>query len=281
MSASKKIFGLIATALMMGALAGCGGGGGNNPVLPDNVNVNGGIPTDEGQAVDGSGQPITITAGAQRTVDLIVDGQTVRDVVVAPVTQNVPAGTSLAVFPANVPIIENLQLNGLAVTRDPGQLIINGTVIEGVTIDDNGRLSDPIAFAPTNYVQSGSYQADFDGPWSIVGGNRRLDVGQFTVIFQVDTQGNSSFPATISGRLPSNGGSTLDGESVVGFTISPAFAGGSARLTVEKSNGDLSKLVEVPGTSGSFSDLNAQGGNPVIPANGVDRVIFSYNPQND
>lgn len=274
MSASKKIFGLIAAALMMGALAGCGGGGSNPTTTPDNVNVNGGIPADPGVAVDGSGNPIALAANTSQSVSVVINGQTFTNVPVAPVTQNVPAGTTLTVFPANVPIISNMRL-GNAITRDPGQLIINGQVIEGVTVDDQGRLSSPIAFAPSQYTQQGEYTADFDGPWTIAAGNQALTVGMFSVTFQVDDEGNSSFPATITGKLPSNGGNTNDGVSFVTFTVSPAFANSTARLTLEKSNGDIAKTIEVPGTSGTFSDLV---GNSVIPAGGVDVVRFEYNP---
>lgn len=274
MSASKKIFGLIAAALMMGAIAGCGGGGSNPTVIDDNVQVNGGIPTDEGTSSE------SIAAGAQQSVDITVNGNTYTDVVVAPVTQNVPANTPLAVFPANVPIISNMNL-GAGITRDPGQLIINGQVISGVTVDDQGRLSDPIAFAPSEYTTSGRYSVSFDGPWNITSGNRTLTVGQFVVDFEVNADAATSFPATITGKLPTNGGSTLDGESFVSFTVNPAFANSSARLTIDKSNGLISKRIEVPGTSGTFSDLFAGGGNATIPAGGVDTVHFAYNPIND
>ena len=142
MSASKKFFGLIAAALMMGAVAGCGGGGDNPTVIDDNVTVNGGIPSSPGTSTE------SISAGANRTVTLTVNGTTWTDVAVAPTTSDVPAGTPLAFFPANVPIIANMSL-GAGVTRDPGQLIINGQVIEGVTVDSNGRLSEPIVFAPS------------------------------------------------------------------------------------------------------------------------------------
>lgn len=273
MSVSKKFFGLIAAALMMGALAGCGGGGDNPTVVDDNVTVNGGIPTDEGTSTE------AITSGGQQTATLTVNGQTLSDVVVAPVTQTVPANTPLVVFPANVPIISNLSL-GAGVTRDPGQLIVNGQVITGVTVDSQGRLSEPIAFAPSEYTTENRYTVSFDGPWNIRAGNRELTVGQFIVSFQVDNQGNSSFPRTITGKLPSNGGSTLDGESFVTFTVSDAFANSTARLTIEKSNGDISKRIEVAGTSGTFSDLFAGGGNATIPAGGVDTVYFQYNPAN-
>lgn len=278
MSASKKIYGLIAAALMTGAIAGCGGGGSNPATVPNNVSVNGGIPTDEGIATDANGDPVAIAAGSEQTVNLIVNGQSRSNVTVAPVSQNVPAGTDLAVFPANVPIISNMRLNGLNVSRDPGQLIINGQVIEGVTVDDQGRLSEPIAFAPSEYTQSGRYTVDFDGPWTIAAGNERLDVGHFVVGFEVNQDGASSFPATITGKLPTNGGSTLDGVSFVTFTVNPAFANSTARLTIGKSNGDISKTIDVTGNSGTFSDLFVTGGNATIPAGGVDTVYFEYNP---
>lgn len=268
MSVSKKFFGLIAAALMMGAVAGCGGGGDNPNVIDDNVAVNGGIPTDTGTSTE------AITAGGQTTATLTVNGQTYSDVVVAPVTQNVPANTPLVVFPANVPIISNLSL-GAGVTRDPGQLIINGQVIEGVTVDSQGRLSEPIAFAPTTYVQQNRYSVSFDGPWNIRAGNRELTIGQFIVDFQVDSEGNSSFPVTISGNLPTNGGSTRDGESFVTATFSPAFSGSTATLRIDKSNGQIQKSLEVSGTSVTFSDLFDAGGNANIPAGGVDVVHFT------
>jgi hypothetical protein len=274
MSASKKFFGLIAAALMMGAVAGCGGGGDNPTVIEDNVQVNGGIPTDKGTSTE------TIAAGTQQTVDITVNGNTYSDVVVAPVTQAVPANTPLAVFPANVPIIENLTL-GAGITRAPGQLIINNQVIEGVTVDSQGRLSNPIAFAPSEYTQTGRYEARFDGSWNISAGNRTLTIGQFIVDFEVNDDAATSFPRTLTGQLPTNGGSTLDGESFVTFTVDQAFANSDARLTIEKSNGNISKRIDVNGTSGTFSDLFAGGGNATIPAGGVETVYFQYNPSND
>jgi hypothetical protein len=268
MSASKKIFGLIAAALMMGAIAGCGGGGSNPTVIDDNVSLNGGIQANEGTSTE------SITAGGQQSIDITVNGNTFTDVVVAPTTENVPANTPLVVFPANVPIIENMTL-GAGLTRDPGQLIINGQLISGVTVTEQGRFSAPIAFAP------GRYEARIDGPWNITSGNRTLTVGQFVVEFEVSTTGTTSFPRTFTGELPANGGSTLDGESFVSFSVDGDFANSSARLTIDKSNGLISKRIEVPGTSGTFSDLFAGGGNANIPAGGVDTVHFVYNPIND
>jgi hypothetical protein len=269
MSASKKFFGLIAAALMMGAVAGCGGGGDNPTVIDDNVTVNGGIATDEGTSTE------SIAAGASQTIDITVNGNTLTDVVVAPTTSNVPAGTPLAVFPANVPIISNLTL-GAGLTRDPGQVIVNGEVVPGITVDSQGRLSGYLAFAPSDYHTNNRYEVRFDGPWNIRAGNRTLTVGEFRVGFEVNNQGGSSFPRTITGKLPSNGGSTLDGESFVSFTVDGAFSGNLARLSVLKSNGNISKSIEVPGTSGTFSDLFEAGGNANIPAGGVDVVHFDF-----
>jgi hypothetical protein len=282
MIASRKIYGLIAAALMVGALAGCGGGGNNPGPNPnqDNVQVNGGIPSSNGQAVNANGEPLTIPASPnEQQITVVINGQS-QTAIVPPLTQPVPAGTQLAVFPANVPIIQNLVLNpGQGLTRDPGQVIINGQVIEGVTVDDQGRLSDPIALVPSSQVEGGRYVAEFDGPWAIIAGQRRLDVGIFVVDFQVDNNGISSFPQSLTGQLPINGGSTADGRSFVSFTVDEAWAGHKASLQIVKSNGDLQKTINVPGTSGTFNDIFAGvGGNPQIPAAGVDAVIFRYNP---
>jgi hypothetical protein len=273
MSASKKFFGLIAAALMMGAIAGCGGGGSNPTVDEDNVQVNGGIAADRGTSTE------SISANTQQRIDITVNGNTYSDVVVAPVTQNVPANVPLVVFPANVPIIENLTL-GAGLTRDPGQLIINGQVIEGVTLDSQGRLSAPIAFAPSEYTTTQRYEARFDGPWNIRAGNRTLTVGEFIVSFEVNDEGGTSFPNRLTGLLPTNGGSTLDGESFVTFEVDESFSNSEARLTIEKSNGNISKRIDVNGNSGTFSDIFAGGGNSTIPAGGVETVYFEYNPVN-
>jgi hypothetical protein len=265
MIASKKLIGLIAAALMMGAVVGCGGNGSNptpNPTGP--ISLNGGISGDVGSS------DTTIPASAvQQTATLTVNGSTLTNVTVAPNAVAAPPGTKLAVFPANVPIIESLDRSA---HRAPGDIIINGQTIAGVTVNDQGRLSNPLAFTPGHYV------IQVDGPWNLRSGDRVLNVGEFVITFDVNADGVSSFPEDITGQLPPNGGSTFDQQSFASFTVNNAFANGSATLTIVKANGNLSKTVDVPGTSATFNDIFAGGGNPNIPANGVDQVIFTYTP---
>ncbi len=273
MSASKKIYSLMAAALVFGVV-GCGGSGSNPTVDPtEPVNVNGGVQQNQG------GLENTLPASAnEQLVTVLVDNQDV-EAVVPPSTNSAPAGTPLAVFRANVPIIEGLEVEGAAesLTRS-GTIIVNGQVLNGVRLTRLGRLSRALAFLPGAIgAQQGRYDVLFQGPMRIRRGNRFLTIQQIRLNFLVNANGVASVPVSLTGKLPVNGGSTLASTGAfVSFTVPQDYDGQEANLTITKSNGDLSKTVLIQGNGGTFNDLFP--GNHPIPANGVNEVRWTFAP---
>jgi hypothetical protein len=256
MNVSKRLFEFFAVALVVGSLIGCGGDGSNPSGGNDGVPISGGLPQTQSTAT------ATIPASATEQTITLTNGQTA----VVPATATpIPTTAPLAVFPRNVPIISNMTL-GTALTRAPGDITVNGTVLSGVTVGTNGQLTANLALPP------GIYFLEAEGPFTLNAAGSQLTVGRYRFKIEVDSDGFSSMPKSIAGTLPPNGGNTRNG--YLDFFVQEAFSGRRFSLTLFKENGDLGKTTVLNNDLGIFQDL-ATNGNPIIPSRGIDIVQFN------
>lgn len=273
---TRMTFQLFAAAMVLGALAGCGGGGSNESASEPIVPLTGGIATEA--KTDTPSVPATTTdEGVPTTYTTTVGGVT-KTVYIAATPTAFAAGTPIAVLPDGLPIIN------ASYTRAPGDIVLTCFGVNDVTevttrfsnivTVQNGSLvlTRPIGLTP------GQYYGSVEGPlYFSANGGKTLTVGSIGFMFEVKDNGTCSFPTRITGALPANGGNTgAAGISVT--TTSPAsFAGGATGLTLSASNG-------LEAVTGGF--LNAQGKYTFrsitgfrVPNEGLDSVQFSvYGP---
>jgi hypothetical protein len=245
----------------MGGLIGCGGDGSNPTTIDNEVPVSGGLPQSQSQST------ATVPASTEDQPVTLANGLTAET---PPTTTSVPTTVAGAVLPENVPIIQGVTA-GDALSRAPGDLIINGYRMRNVRVLNNFVLSRRLILFP------GRYDIIVDGPWRVINGTRVLNVGSWRFVIDVNANGRTNLPTSLGGIIPANGGTTRDGRSFVSFSVPNDFANGRAALTIFKSNGNLSKSITLSGSSGTFADL-ATNANPVIPTSGVTRVQYVFNP---
>jgi hypothetical protein len=268
----KSPFYALATVSLVAVLTGCGGGG-SNPASNDSIPIESEFSPNPGQIVDASGEPVTLPPSTEaRTVTIVVNDAIYEDAILAPSTVAIGPTTQVAVFPANVPILDNVTIE--EESRARGEVIVNGVVLPGLRMDNQGRFNRPLVLAP------GQYSLLVDERMLVGPAVRPLRInGGFAFNFQVDADGQSSFPKQFSGLLPANGATTLNPKVFAAFQVDTNFGGGTAVLRVKKSNGDLEKRIDLAGTVGTFRDLAPAGGNAQIPATGVDEVIYTFLPK--
>lgn len=225
-----KTIKVLAVASVLATVVGCGGNG-SNPTSVQAVAVSGGIATlrktdTPAVAANTTGTPTEYTTS--------INGVT-KTVVIPASGEAFPAGTPIAVFPDNVPI-----LSGELAARAPGDVLIirfsdanapkTETKFSSIVSSTNGSivLTKPLGLLP------GSYQGIVEGPVDINGeGGKRLTVGTFKFQFEVNAQGVCSFPTTISGVLPVNGGHTGSGNISMSMAGGSELVGGDGGLSIQ------------------------------------------------
>lgn len=270
MNSSKKIFGLVAAAVIAGGIVGCGGSG-SNPTPGDTtgVEVSGGLqqtsatsPSDVGSSPTAQ----TVTLGGSS--------------VLVPASDSAfRSGTPAAVLSENIPIIGNTSA-GAAQERSPGDVIIRvlpdgpETVMPGL-VNSDFSLTRRVGLFP------GDYEIEIDGPWRVRStGNilHALTVGKFIFQFTVDANGKASLPIDLTGTLPGNGQNTNNPAFYARGTFLGAFANKTATLELNAGSSSIMKSVTatpVNGTQARASWQDLQGGF-FIPQNGLSSVRFSF-----
>lgn len=271
----RKVGGWLAAFTLVGGLLGCGGGGTDNGG-GDSIELSGGLTTLI--KTDTPAIPATTTEeGTPTTYTTTIGGVTKTISIVATPTA-FPAGTPIAVLPDAIPII-----NG-SFTRAPGDLVVTcfdamrvkttKTKYSKIVTASNGNLviNHPIGLTP------GQYYGSVEGPIYFAAANgKTLTVGSMGFLFEVDAKGVCSFPTSISGSLPANGGSTKPSNIKVVTTSNTKFAGGAAGLILESDNFYMTMGAFV-GTDGKCTFKSSNGGF-TVPAGGIGTVQFSiYGP---
>lgn len=255
MSAFRKGFsGFAIAALASASLVGCGGSSGSLPApSPVPVEVEGGLVTKEG--VTDAEIPASDSA---RTALVTVDGVSV--VVSLPAGVAIPAGTPLAIIPADTEFITGL--SGGA--RNPGDIKVNGKIMGSKVV--NGRIRPAIG------VPSGRWTLEAEGPFTIRQGSSTLTMQK--VAFTFDSNGRvTSLPTSISGAIPANGSNNWKNQ--LASTYVAPYNTGTARLTITHSNGTLDQVRDLISGVATFKDF-ADDQQSKIPAQGVNLVTFSH-----
>lgn len=264
---------LLAISSVLAAVMGCGGNG-SNPTSVQAVAVKGGVTTllktdTPAVAANTTGTPTEYTTtidGVTKTVTIPASGDAF------------PAGTPIAVFPENVPII-----SGEFAARAPGDVAFTRFGTDGASdstthfsnivssVNGSITLTKPLGLLP------GEYYGTVEGPIYINGADgKRLTVGSFDFSFSVSATGACSFPTSISGVLPVDGGHTGSGNISVTVT-SPTLAGGSTSLEVVISaTASVNQSGEYD-SNGAFK-FKSQNGGFRVPSAGVKSVTFSSYP---
>lgn len=264
----------LAISSALAAVVGCGGNG-SNPASVQAVAVKGGITTlvkTDAPAVPAS------TTGTPTEYTTTLGGVT-KTVTIPASSDAFPASTPIAILPENVPII-----SGEFAARAPGDVEITRfsnsgaatatTSFSNIVSSTNGSivLTKPLGLLP------GEYYGTVDGPIYINGsGGKRLTVGSFGFRFSVSATGACSFPTSISGVLPVNGGHTGSGN--ISVTVSGSgLAGGSTSLDLTLSATTSVNQSGFYDSNNKFTFKSTQGGFRV-PNSGVLTVEFdSYPP---
>lgn len=276
---TRNIYSLFAVALAVGALAGCGGGGSNAGAPQSVVPITGGITTLA--LTDAPAVPATTTDEGEPTTYITNVNGVSKTVYIAARSTAVPAGTPIAVFPDELPIIN------ASYTRAPGDIFMtcfgqNGardvtTRYANIVTVQNGNLvlTRPIGLTP------GQYYGSVEGPlYFTAAGGKTLTVGSMGFMFEVTANGACSFPTLITGSLPANGGHTGDNNISVTTTSAASFAGGATSLLLGMANGAQAVTGGFLNAQGKYTFRSTQGGFP-IPSGGIDSLQFSvYGPTN-
>ncbi|MGV3617537.1 MAG: hypothetical protein ACO1SV_19600 [Fimbriimonas sp.] len=247
--------GLLAAIAVTG-LVGCGGGGDNVP-RRNTVPLTGGVNTNTN----------TLTNDAPANPNgqnVAVDGGTAF---LAPTDEPTPAGTTVVIVPQGTRVFDGLTRSA---SRAPGDVYFirgNGQMVDtGVNVTESGALDGNIAFG-----RNGTYRLFAQGPYSIARDGKRLDISE-GFGFTVRKSGNElSLPTLIDGTIPSNGGTAED--MFLGVTYPMVFDGSTVRLTVEKSNGDITQTRTLINGSTTFRDIVPD---VVIPSEGVQTVWVDF-----
>jgi hypothetical protein len=285
-----SIFGFIsAAALVSGVLIGCGGSGGSTAnVNQPSVKANGGMAT-----VDSNPTASFPTSNKPQQVQ-VASGATV---VVPPGQPAITPASTLAIIPAGTQIVSGFSLGvasgkvnstvkGKSMGGDPGEIYVgyssNGPWLDtGVNVS-TGILETGLAFAaPTTNNPNPNWLA-VQGPFTLTdpnSGNQLTVNGSLKCGFNVFNNGATGLPVTINLKLPANG-ATAAGGNYANVVVTSALAGaGTLNIAWTNPNGSTGLLGQARAVNNgtlSFSVTNGKGGpNDVIPAGGVDGVVFN------
>lgn len=274
----KNTYRFMIAAIVLGGLVGCGGNGKNpSGTGTNNIVVAGGISTTT--KTDTPVVPATTTTTGTPTAYTTTVGGVTKTVYIAATPGGATAGTPIAVFPDNIPIIN------ASFTRAPGDVQMTAfsaggatdvtTTYSNVVSVVNGMLvlNRPIGLVP------GEYYGSVEGPLYFAAANgKTLTVGSIGFGFVVDSTGACSFPTIISGTLPANGGNTSDPQFAVTTTSPAKFAGGAASLMINISPTSYVNQGVFLSTQGKATFKSTQGGF-AIPSTGVEGIDFrAYGP---
>lgn len=262
---SRKVFGFIVGAMVASsALVGCSGDGavGPDPGTPV-VQANGGLTQDNGVSNETRG-----ATDSPQQIQVTSDGGVVTGML--PGGLNVTTGEQVASFEPGQIILEGLTVIG-GRQSEPGEITVRNLPggqfrSAGVRVQNDGR------FSGRWFLPDGFYEVFVQGPFQIRRGQNALDVQSIVLRGEV-RNGVASFPQTIDGQLPVNGGSSYPLR--LNIQMPATFATGWVELKVIHQNGILHQDKQLNNGFAQFHDLTLAG-NSIIPTTGVQSVEFSY-----
>lgn len=216
-------------------------------------------------AVDASDRPVTITFPDGTSGTLVDDA--------------LAAGEEFSVLPADYPILSDMFVDDGraqgdvfiykgAVKRLVGSLRNHGTAASG---KQGAQLVRRLCLK-----KGRSYKIEFEGPFVLRNGRKRLHIGVISARFEVDLAGKVSLPTKITAVLPGDGGNAADAGNFVLTHVQPAFEGRSFTLKIEHANGTLIQTQVAAGGDTTYLK-HGDTANGHFPGSGVDVVDLSIN----
>jgi len=277
---SKKvgILGSItAAALVCGVLAGCGGSSASVAGINVSVPVTGGV-QNQGATL---GADVSAATTPQQVQITAADGTT--QTVVVPPGESFHAGDQAVVLAPDQPLLGGLstgpRTNGAVKPQQGANLpIYVDGVPSGVFLNAVGALTLGLLLGPGNHVLSIHGAVTITGT-SSTGTPSVLNVNDSITLKCVVNGITASLPINLLGKLPGNGGSTANGNSITGDLLGFPVGYGQLILTWP----GVTKNQKVPlrathaGLIGTFTfhdPLN--NSDDTIPTNGIDTITFGY-----
>jgi len=284
-----SIYGFIsAAALVSGVVAGCGGSNSASGSNPQATTSGGSVPQ---VGTSPTAVPSSPAPQPGQQVQVTVSGAPTTITGTLPANESIPANGVVAVIPnpatSSTPILGNASS---AIVRKAAKApsAIGGSTAPGeVWVDncDTGILLNQDGTFPINnsggflFIAPGVHTMTIYGPWQIGSGTNQLTVGTFNFGFTVLADGNASFPAVISGKMPANGGETYAGNSVkCSYEPLSDFATGHGQLILVWPGVTKTQTRTIVNGSVTFSDPLADSSDQV-PMTGVTSVTYNWTPQ--
>jgi hypothetical protein len=280
MMISKKvgILGSItAAALVCGVLSGCGGSSASVQGINVSVPVTGGV-QNQGATLNTS---VSSSTSPQQVQITAADGTT--QTVVVPPGESFNAGDQAVVLAPNQPLLGGLttgpRAHGTIKPQQSGDLpIYVDGLPSGVFLNALGALTLGLLLGPGNHTLSIQGAVTITGT-SSTGSPSTLNVNK-SITLSCRVNGIvASLPINLLGKLPGDGGSTANGNSITGDLL--GFPVGYGELTLTWPG--VSKDQKVPlrtksdGFTGTFTfhdPLNNT--DDTIPSTGIDTIFFGY-----
>lgn len=244
----RKSMSGLATALILGALAGCGGSGSvpSNTQTPE-IAITGGVTTME--------------AVATTNIPADEDSHSVGDAEIPPGVA-VAAGESVAIIPDGTEFISGL--TGGVRAPSAGSITVNGHLVRAKVA--RGKITPALGFP------AGRYHLEATGPFSVRANGGVLTIQ--TISLDFDSNGHTlSLPKTINGSIPTNGSNSWTKSLTVTFPAD--YSSGSATLDITHVNGELKQTQPVTDSGATFRDFSDDPQSH-IPAGGIDTLNFTH-----
>jgi len=269
---------LAAAAMVSGVLVGCGGSSASVQGINVSVPVTGGV-SNQGATLNTA---VTASTSPQQVQITAADGTT--QTVVVPPGESFNAGDPAIVLAPNQPILSGLtvgpRVHGGKPQQGGGSQIYIDGLPSGVFLNAVGALTLGLLLGPGNHTMSVS------GPFSITGTSSTgtpstLDITDSinlnAVVKIVGGLPFASLPINVTGKLPGDGGSTSNGNSVSGSLF--GFTVGYGQLTIVWPG--VTKNQKVPlrasGVTGTFTFHDPlSDSQDTIPSTGISSLTFGY-----
>jgi len=273
-----------AAALVSGVLIGCGGSNVSTAGVSPTVTATGGVPVT-------SGAPVTAAPSSTTPQQIQVtqsNGTTVTGTV-PPGQPAIAAGSTTGVIPANIPFINGLTptpsvhkvgtakkltsgegQNPLLISYDQG----HSWTWTGLNINQDGSLSGYLVVAAGT-----NFWLEAVGPFVLISTQgfvtQQLSMQDLVFGIIVNADGIASVPSSLTMKLPTNGGTTANGNFVsVGYPT-PEFSSATGSLTITGLvAGSKSQTRAIVSGKATFNDPVDNGTPDKIPSGGINEVIF-------
>jgi len=271
---------IAAAAIVSGVLVGCGGSSASVQGVNVSVPVTGGV-QNQGATLN---TQVTASTSPQQVQITAADGTT--QTVVVPPGESFNSGDPAVVLAPNQPIFSGLTVGprtnggaGKPMQSGGSQIFVDG-LPSGVFLNALGALTLGLLLGP------GSHTLSVTGPFTITGTsstgspstlNITDSIKLNMVVKVVGGLPFASLPINITGKLPGDGGSTANGNSVTGQLLGFPIGYGQLILTWP----GVTKNQKVPlrgtGAVGTFTFHDPlSDSSDTIPASGISTLTFGF-----